>query len=81
MASDPFFSPVQMPNGTVVSGSAAFNHRVKLAGGPTGFANRIIENTLHQVDMLAKASVAKKAVANTQPRAKTNVVPMKRRVA
>lgn len=70
MASDPFYSSTQMPEGHTVSGGAAFMHRVKVAGGPSKLVERVILNTLAQTNALAAAEAQKGMVANSSDNAK-----------
>jgi hypothetical protein len=50
---DPFYAPIQMPDGTWVYGSAAYNHRTKSAGGPSALIGLGIQAVLDHVNAMA----------------------------
>ena len=50
MCTDPWYSPIRMPDGKSVSGFAAFAHRVKLLGGPTPAITRAVFMVLQEVN-------------------------------
>ncbi|CAO3460841.1 hypothetical protein [Azospirillum argentinense] len=65
MSYDPFYAPIRMPDGTEVFGSAAFTHRVKLLGGPTGLVNHVLTSLVQHADEIADAQqVASKRKSN-----------------
>lgn len=50
---DPYYAPIQMTAGHWVYGAAAFNRRVKLAGGPSGLIGYAVQATLDHINAMA----------------------------